>query len=246
MKSKFARGLIPACAITAACVAAAALPTAASALGACEGGNIRGKGSSAQKILQKEIWNKVFNTDAEGCSGGLQPKVSYESTGSGAGLESWGIEQKTPGAQELWFSEKNAFVGTEIAPNKKQEEEILSHGPAGAKVLTIPVAQPALSIVMHLPAECSLEKGGDPGRIQLTQKDLEEIFEGGKKADEWGKILNKAKFTKASSKACKKDKITRVVREDGSGTTGAFMKFLGELNKGKPVYEGGGTWAQEG
>ena len=164
----------------------------ASTLSPCEGSNIRGKGSSAQNILQQEIWNVQFNTDAEGCSGKLQPKVSYESTGSGPGLESWGVEQRRPGEQELWFGAKNAFLGTERAPNAKQEEEILSHGPGGAKVLTIPVAQPAIAILVHLPDNCSAEGEGDSGRLQFTQKGLEKVFEGTAK---WAQIVKEAKAT---------------------------------------------------
>ena len=135
MKSLSARGTISACAITAVCAAAAALPGAASAAGLeqCAGSAIRGKGSSAQKLIQKNIWNLDFNTSKNplACNGEqgskASPKVTYESTGSGKGLESWGVEQAKPGAQELWFAPKNAFIGTEIAPNQAQEEAIEEH-----------------------------------------------------------------------------------------------------------------------
>ncbi len=252
MKSLSARGIIPACAITVACAAAAALPvTASAAVEQCGGSAIRGKGSSAQKLLQKEIWNKDFNKSGNplACNGtqGTKgtPVVSYESTGSGKGLESWGVEQAKPGAQELWFAGKNAFIGTEIGPNKKQEEEITKHT-EGAKVLTIPVAQPAIAILFHLPKGCTVEGGPatTKGVIALKDKTLEEIFEG--KITAWSKVLNKAKFAGTEAKACKKASITRVVREDGSGTTDAFKKYLGVLNKSKPVYESGETWSQNG
>ncbi len=265
MKSLSARRLISACAISAAAVAAAAVPGVASAAPAphcIEGAAIRGKGSSAQKLLQKNIWNVQFNTSANpfACNGTQgadgKPKVSYESTGSGAGLESWGVEQKKPGEQELWFGPENAFVGTEIAPNKKQEQEIESHT-EGGKVLTIPVAQPAIAILIHLPKGCTVEGGPKPGVIAIKQKTLEELFEG--KITEWKKALNKAKLVgvnkgtgkteekeeKAEAKACGAAKIKRVVREDGSGTTGSFMKALNSVNKGKAPYTGGKTWAQE-
>ncbi len=250
MKFLSARGIIPTCIITGACAAAAVLPTAASAAAEqCGGSAIRGKGSSAQKLLQKNIWNLDFNTSKNplACSGEqgskATPKVTYESTGSGAGLESWGVEQKKPGAQELWFAADNAYVGTEIAPNEAQEKEILSHT-VGAKVLTIPVAQIAISVVMHLPKSCTVEGGPSTGVIALKDSTLEKIFEG--KDVKWTQVLNKAKFAGTEAKNCKKAVITRVVREDGSGTTGAFKKYLGVVNKGKAVYENGEKWSQNG
>ncbi len=260
MKRFSARGVISACAVTAACAAAAAAPTAASAFEPseqCSGANIEGRGSSAQKIIQKEYWDPDYNTsaNAKACNGtqgeDVKPTVKYESIGSGAGLESWGVETNKTGSFKILFGPNNAFIGTEIAPNEKQEEEIESHGPPGEKVLTIPVAQPAIAIIFHLPTGCKLEGGPVPGRIAVTQSTLEKIFDAYKKDVEWKEILNGAKFGNlhGKKKECKgsKDKITRVVREDGSGTTDSFKKFLGEIEPGK-VYENAKkeTWDENG
>ncbi|MFI4990026.1 MAG: substrate-binding domain-containing protein [Solirubrobacterales bacterium] len=224
-------------------------PGAASAftLVQCEGGPIHGKGSSAQKLLQINIWNPQFNTsaNAKACNGtqgsGGKPAVTYTSTGSGAGLESWGVETKAGG--EIRFGKENAFVGSEIAPNKKQAEEITGHGAAGT-LLTIPVAQPAIAIVMHLPKGCEKATGGPtPGRIALKDATLEKIFQG--TVVTWNKILNKAKLVgnaECSAAALKTVPIQRVVREDGSGTTDGYMKYLGVVFK-KEV-ELGKTWNQ--
>jgi ABC-type phosphate transport system substrate-binding protein len=273
MKGLSARGIIPACAVAGALAAAAVIPNVASAAEQCSGANVRGKGSSAQKLIQHNIWNKQFNTSANAlaCSGAqgdlASPKVTYESTGSGEGLESWGIEKSV--RKELWFGPGNAFIGSEIAPNAGQEKELLTHtGNAEAKVLTIPVAQMAIAVIMHLPKGCTAVTGGPAtaaGTIALKAKTVEEIFEG--KVTEWKKILNKAKFVgapiapkegetakeikarekaeKAEAKACGSAKITRVVREDGSGTTDQFKKFLNILSKNKPVI-GSETWSQNG
>ena len=255
MKSFSARRMIPACAITAVGIAAVALPGAASAASTCVKTEpetaVRGKGSSAQKAWQKEIWNPGFNTSADpsACNGTQgekgTPKVTYESTGSGAGLRSWGVEQKKPGEEELWFGPKNAFVGTEIAPNTAQKEAIESHT-EGGKLLTIPVGQPAIAIIIHLPKGCEgVEGGPTPGVIALKQKTLEQVFEG--KKTKWSQLLNKAKMKEKVKKQCEKTgHITRVVREDGSGTTDWFMKFMNTVDKGKVVTESGKTWAQEG
>ena len=100
MTSLSARRLIPACILSAATVAAFVAPGAASAAGKlgtqCSGSNIVGQGSSLQKLAQQTVWDPDFNTTSatNACSGTqgtkAKPTVTYTSTGSGAGLESWG------------------------------------------------------------------------------------------------------------------------------------------------------------
>ncbi len=249
MKSFSARRLIPACALTAACVAAAAGPSVASAATTCkEGADVHGKGASFQKSIQLKIWNPGFNTSADSaaCSGTQgekgKPKVTYTSTGSGPGLESWGVQTKPGG--EIWFGKNNAYVESDDPPSKKQGEEIESHT-EGAKLLTIPVVQGAIAIVVHLPKGClGVEGGPTPGVIAIKQKTLEQVFEG--KKTKWSQILNKAKMKEATKKSCEKTgAIKRVVRKEGSGTTAGFKKWLGVVNKQKPVMESGKTWTQE-
>ena len=135
MKSLSARRLVPAvCAITAAFVAAARsaerCESAAPHCSKSAEAAIRGKGSSAQKLLQKEIWNVQFNTSANplACNGTQgeagTPKVSYESTGSGAGLESWGIEQKKPGETGIFVvrPEERVCRHRDIGPERETGE----------------------------------------------------------------------------------------------------------------------------
>jgi ABC-type phosphate transport system substrate-binding protein len=240
-------------------VAALAVPAAAGAeelkLIQCEGGNIHGKGSSAQKLVQTEIWNKQFNTSANkaACQGTEEPgkkssgtpKVTYTSTGSGVGLESWGVEtQKGKKEEEIRFGPENAYIGTEIAPNSNQKKEILTHAPEGtsAQVLTIPVLQAAIAIIVHLPKGCEKVSGGpEPGRLAIKDSVLEKVFQG--LDTKWSQILNGAKLEGTSE--CKSTaEITRVVREDGSGTTDSFMKWLGEIKKGFVLGEE--SWDQLG
>lgn len=251
MRSRSARRLVLACIGPAAVMAALAAPGAASAsLVQCEGGNIHGKGSSAQKNVQTLVWTLQFSTsaNAKACSGTQgsdgKPKVTYTSTGSGVGMESWGVEtQKGKKEEEIRFGPENAYVGTEIAPNKAQSEEIESHG--SGKVLTIPVLQAAIAIVVHLPAGCEKVEGGPvPGRLGLKDATVEKIFQG--TAVKWSQVLNKAKLvgTTECNKTGKLQPITRVVREDGSGTTDSFMKYLHVIYS-KPVL-GSETWSQLG
>lgn len=251
MRSRSARGVLSACIVSAATVAALVAPGAASAaLAHCEGGNIHGKGSSAQKNVQTLVWNLQFNksANAAACNGtqgsGGTPKATYTSTGSGVGLESWGVETAAgKKEEEIRFGPENAFIGTEIAPNKTQSEEIVAHGTG--KVLTIPVLQAAIAILIHLPKGCTSVTGGPvPGRLALKDTTLEKVFQG--TATKWSQVLNKAKLvgTTECEKTGKNEPIQRVVREDGSGTTDAFMKYLGVIFK-KPVL-GSQTWQQLG
>src|SRR5580700_4217593 len=91
-----ARRTVPACVLSAATVAALMVPGAASAATQCSGSNIVVAGSTLQKLAQKEVWQPDFNTSANpaACNGsqgsGGKPSLSYESIGSGAGLEDWG------------------------------------------------------------------------------------------------------------------------------------------------------------
>ena len=71
----------------------------------------------------------------------------------------------------------------------------------------------------------------------------------------WKSVLNKAKLepklcneeTKEGKKV-EKEQIKRVVREEGSGTTGITMKFFNVVNKNKEIIPGspGKTWKQLG
>ncbi len=141
MKSLSARRIVPACAMAAVAAAALAAPGAASAsLGEkCSGENIIGNGSSFQKLAQVSVWSPGFNSssNAAACSGaqgsGGKPTVTYESTGSGTGMEKWGLNKH---AVETG---KYGFVATDEPPNAAQKAEI----EAGTKttVETIPVVQ---------------------------------------------------------------------------------------------------------
>ncbi len=159
-------------------------------------------------------------------------------------MESWGVEtQKGKAGEEIRFGPENSYVGTEIAPNAKQESEITGHG--GGKVLTIPVLQAAISIDIHLPEGCTSVTGGpDSGRLAMKDATLEKVFQG--TAVKWSQVLNKAKLvgTTACEKTAKNTEIHRVVREDGSGTTDSFMKYLGVIQK--KAVEGSETWDQLG
>src|SRR5262249_3440766 len=148
-----------------------------------EGTPINGEGSTLQETAMKEVWgessphayNAASQTNPKACPGG--PQVSYNTkgkSGSGQGMANWyELEEFGRVAQ--------AFVATEHPPNQAIKEKIEARG-TGGKPLTIPTAQEAIAIIVHLPEGCtaSAEPLTEPnptlGRLVLAQKTLEGIF----------------------------------------------------------------------
>ena len=231
MTSLSARRLIPACILSAATVAALVAPGAASAgtLGRqCSGSNITGQGSSLQKLAQQTVWDPDFNTKGapRACSGTqgtkAKPTVTYNSVGSGAGLESWGVNKATPN-----YEASNAWVSTDEPPNSTQIGEIEEHGAKGT-LETLPVLQGSVAIIVNLPAGCTSTSTANPGKLVFNNVTLEKIFRGGVK---WNEITDGG--DKLVGKTCNAATlITPVVREDGSGTTHIFKKYLDLINSG--------------
>ncbi len=262
LSTRAARRLVPACVLSVAAVAALGAPGVASAerLAKCtEGSEVNGEGSTLQEAAMKEVWagtgpkgyNTAGNKNPKACPGG--PAVTYNTkgkTGSGKGMENWyALEEYGPKAQ--------AFVGTDNPPNKEIKEKIEAEG-TGGKVLTIPTLQAAVALIVHLPTGCTAEAapGTEPrptlNRLVLGQKTVESIFT--RKITKWSKIKDgKDKLVGAGcTKAIQESEITRVVREDGSGTTATFKKWLelvngkGEAAAGKVCDAAKETWLECG
>jgi ABC-type phosphate transport system substrate-binding protein len=220
------RSLVSAFAASAISAVAFVAPGTASA--ACTGVNIKANGSSLQANAQKELWSKPFN---EKCVG--KEQVSYESTGSGPGLHSWFVGESP--TEFKGFGPENAFVGTDQPPSQPQENEILTKGSAGAKVLSIPLLQAAVALPIHLPSGCTADGGkkGKVKRLVLSDATLQGIFA--------HTITTWAGVPGLLGASCNKTApIIRVVRTEGSGTTAITKKFLFEINK-EPV-DSGESW----
>jgi ABC-type phosphate transport system substrate-binding protein len=248
MTSLSARRLIPACILSAGIVAALVAPGAASAsLGEqCSGSNITGQGSSLQKLAQQTVWDEDFHTTSafRACNGTQgskgTPTVTYTSTGSGAGLESWGVN-----GHAADFEPSNAWVSTDEPPNSEQIKEIESHGKTEISdpgtVLTIPVLQGAVAVIVNLPAGCEAASKVNAHRIVLDNVTLEKIFVG--EITKWSQITdNEDKLIAQKGKTCNPETtIQPVVRKDESGTTHIFKKYLSLISSGSFETELGAT-----
>jgi ABC-type phosphate transport system substrate-binding protein len=242
--------LMPACIVSAAAVAALAAPGAANAaLGAqCSGSNITAQGSSLQKDAQLNVWNPDFNTSTKNklaCAGAkgqgtlAKPTVKYTSSGSGAGLEAWGVNKKTPNY------ETNAFVGTDEPPNSAQIAEIESNETKliPNTVESIPVVQESVAVLINLPANCVASSKNAKGRLALSNVTLEGIYRG--TITKWSQITEDGDALSGAG-CVTTTAITPIVRKDQSGTTHIFKKYLSLINETpfKTEKEENKTWTE--
>jgi ABC-type phosphate transport system substrate-binding protein len=233
-------------------VAALVLPGAASAAVGqqCSGVSITAQGSSLQAVAQQELWAPKFHTSGESlaCDGSQgskgTPTITYNSTGSGAALRSWGAESKSP--SEISFGPGNAFAATDEPPNEKQIEEIESQESTKTTgtLESIPVAQESVVILVHLPTGCTATSTAASGRLAFTNADLEGVFAGTIKT--WGGITGGGDAITGTG--CSTDAITPIVRFDQSGTTHIFKRYLNLIYgiKGETLATASGneTWGE--
>jgi ABC-type phosphate transport system substrate-binding protein len=224
-----ARRMASACALSVAAVAALVAPGAASAATQCSGSSIVAAGSTLQKLAQKEVWEPDFNTSANtaACNGtqgdGGVPKISYESIGSGAGLEDWGYKGHAFEAGRV------AVVATDEPVNTSEKKEIEANETktVANSVQSIPVLQASVAIIVNLPTGCTatntVKKNPFPGRLVLENATLQKIWVG--EITKWSEITEEGDALVGAG--CDAETpITRVVRLDGSGTTHVFKKYL--------------------
>lgn len=260
MRVSWARRMMVACIPTVATVAALAAPGAAHAelLLQCEGSSILGRGSTLQgAVAQDKVWNPDFNEvlgvpnkNGTACGGtqgtGAKPKVEYlqepaANRGSGSCLKAFGSGLKA--GEKAKFGEFT-YCGTDEAPNETQKGEIEAHAEGveklGESLETLPVLQAPVAVIVHLPKSCTAsaeykegEKTVKLGRLVLRDKTLEEIYRG--TVGTWKEVIEKEEPVnkdKLAGTGCKPEEpITRVVRQDKSGTTHIFKTFLAAVNR---------------
>lgn len=240
-----ARLLTLLCSGFAICTAGAVGAGSAQALGEqCSGNAIEGQGSFLQGRAQL-VWTgkeKGFNGSSVGtaCNGsqgsGGKPKVTFAPVGSGAALHAWGADDG------VFHGKGVSFLATDEPPAGPVGEEgtqlQLMKEAIGSDVVVAPVTQTAIAIAANppsLPAHSACVVG------QITQGDLEQVFD--------GSLTNWRQLSTASDQEAGGDcdqAITRVVREDLSGTTYQFKHYLDQIDS-EPLEctgESSKTWAQ--
>jgi ABC-type phosphate transport system substrate-binding protein len=205
------------------------------AVGACAGSNVTGQGGPELGQALEGVWRSGFNTskDQYACSGTQgskgKPTVAYESTSSGAGLESWESSSFKYGAT-------NAFIGTAEPPSaagiadiEHNEEAVTSEA-----VETIPIAQISIPIIVNLPSGCTATSKAAEGRLALSDATFQGIFAGTIKT--WSELTEDGDAI--SGTGCNTaTPITRVVPSGRAGTTHILKRYLAWINSGKLTTE---------
>jgi ABC-type phosphate transport system substrate-binding protein len=193
----------------------------------CKGLNIKGQGSSLQKIAQQNLWIPAFTTK---CSGSGGAKVEeYNPSGSGAGRTVFGAEKPgnkpSGGKGESPNESGDTFIGTDEPLTPQQMERIdeaagapEESGKFKGQTLVIPVAQAAVAMIVNPPAECTI--------TEITNANLLAVWNGTK--TKWSEIAT----------GCPAKSITRVTRKDVSGTTYVMKTYLEEIAKGTATCDG--------
>lgn len=197
-----------------ACMGIGAGGAQATLTAACNGHSIAGQGSSLQNAAQQS-WVTGFKMNMNGgCTTG--PTVTYTATSSGRCLNTWKADGTTP------VNTAVAFCGTDDAPTDAQITNI--NTATGGKVLSIPVAQAAIAIIVNPPAGCTIDT--------VTQGQVESVYR-----------LATATWTNlgGTAAACNAH-VEPIARADGSGTTYQLKHFFTAVTTGA-LNAGGTTWS---
>lgn len=173
--------------------------------GHCLGTGVTNAGSSLQQPAQL-LWEDGFATESGTTAGGcLNKSVVYGGSSSGSCLTDFGV---TGEAVVISVSS----CGTDLPPSESQITT--SNMTTGSKLLTIPVAQAAIAVVVNLPGGCTVDS--------ITPDELEKVFRGGPLITTWSALTA---HTEHTANACRAT-INRVVPADVSGITYQLKHYL--------------------
>jgi ABC-type phosphate transport system substrate-binding protein len=209
-----------------------------------EDGGIDGRGSTYQNHLQQETFKKAEETD---CGSGV-PYLQYNYTnaveksltGSGAGLKAISCRTDDFAGTDLPYSSTQL---TEIDGPVGELEGTKAAGgcePAGfsppylpsapwpgaldkeAKLMSFPIGGSSVAIAVNLvAADC--KKDAAPGELKFSDKEINRLFAG--EVANWEDSEIDKNNPELKTDECD-GAITRVVREDNSGTTNILKGFL--------------------
>ena len=155
----------------------------------CGSGSLTGQGSTFQQNMQKQ-WTADYHTQ---CS---HAQISYEGTGSGAGIQQFG-------------SGTIDFAGSDVT--MKPDEQSTANSRCGGTAITFPITAGGIAIIYNV-------KGLDS--LNLSAKTLAGIFQG--KIKKWNDpqiAADNPGITLPSTA------VVSYHRADGSGTTSVFSSF---------------------
>jgi ABC-type phosphate transport system substrate-binding protein len=226
--------------VAGAALASAAFPAAASAnfvTAQCAGAQAAGEGASLQKISQNGLdnagdssgWAFTFSHDSNSvCSSPFDAENAlYQATGSGAGQNAVCVNG-TSFATNPNTGRNFDFAAADDPPTATQINNANNCTAAVSPPLelhTIPVAQAAIAMIVHLPTGCTIasaDNGPTGNRFGMLNANLEGAFFNGSGAPTWSTLL-------PHSPSCS-GAITRAVRYDKSGTTFQTENYLAQLN----------------
>jgi ABC-type phosphate transport system substrate-binding protein len=217
-------------------------PGGAVALGEqCSGANAGGVGGFLQQGATF-VWKEDFNSDSHplACNGsqgsGGAPNIFYSPQSSGGALNAWG-------AFDGVFHDKTAkFLAPDEPPAGPVKEEGTQlnrmTNAIGSDVAVIPVTQTAIAIVANPP---SLPAHPPCVVSRITGAEVEGVFSG--QLTNWRQL--KAASNRKAGGDCDQA-MTRVVREEDSGTTYQLKHYLDQVNSAplECTGESPQTWSQ--
>ena len=175
--------------------------------------------------------------------------ITYNSTGSGNGVNAWGAQRpngtnyvpqagfrsgtvSNPDSTGTYKNYADRFTAYDDAPSPGEQAKMNNGDPANGFqpgiLHNIPVAQGAIANIVNFPDGCTwassfnhkLDAAGQTTRFKVPNATLEKVWAGS--ITTWGGMFNNH-LTPAS---CNSLTITRVVRQDSSGTTFNFKQWL--------------------
>lgn len=239
----------------------------------CGGATVAGAGSSFANPLQS-AWNQLFHQVSQcgsaaptvnywsiGSGGGRATMGSHES-GNNSGQRDYAATGSSGNVR---------FAGSDSAASSTQRSQIEQGLGIPGQIGTlheVPIAIGSISIAVHLPSGCTVPSNAPEfyqpdandndhtGRIKVSNDKIERAFEGtlpsvnSLPAQVWGDLAPDIVSSGSSGTGsktttqCQNAPVIRVVRQDNSGTTGAFKTWLnlpavkttGSINWSDPTY----------
>lgn len=181
---------------------------------------IKSSGSVLQAAMMSE-YTKVFITECE-----VAPTVEYKATSSSKALKEWGSEKgELNGTESGNGTTVDKLIASDLPPEKGQIENMDIAGKekeSNNSLVTVPVAQSAVAVLVSLPAACSASALEKP---HVEDLGLEEEWAAKKGTLE--ELVKNGGIAGCSTTESPK----LIVRNDPASATAGFKRFMNEVVK---------------